>query len=94
MENIVMWIIDGMIAIVALILLFIGFKYWIDKGAEKFANSIQENTIKENQRLKQKVKTYKRLYKDTQKLVEIKQQELTELKEMKLEESEEEENEG
>ena len=88
MEKVVVGIFDLIVCLVALVLLFIGFKYWVDKGSEKFADKLNEEKIKENIRLKRELKTYKRLYKESQVLVKMKQQEITALREVVLKEEE------
>ncbi len=88
MNEIVMWLIEGAVSITALILLFIGFKYWVDKGSKKFFDRLNENMADENAKLKRELKTYKRLYKESQELVKIKQQEITTLREIALDEQE------
>ena len=90
MNEIVMWLIDGAVCITALILLFLGFKYWTDKDASKFFKYLDEEKARENIRLRREVKTYKRLYKEMQELVKIKQQEINTL-EYALDEKEAEE---
>ena len=92
MSEIVMWLIEGAVSITALILLFTGFKYWVDKGSKKFFDRLNERMAEENLKLRRELKTYKRLYKEMQKLVKIKQQELTALREVALDEKETEED--
>ena len=91
MSEVVMYLISGAVSITALILLFIGFKYWVDKGASKFFKYVDEEKARENIRLRREAKTYKRLYKESQELVKIKQQEITALREVALDEKETEE---
>lgn len=91
MNEVVMWLIDGAVCITALILIFLGFKYWVDKGSKKFFDRLNENMADENSKLKRELKTYKRLYKESQELVKIKQQEITSLREVALDEQETEE---
>lgn len=93
MESVVIGIFDLIVCLFGLTLLFIGFKYWVDKGSTKFADKLNEEQSKENSKLKRELKTYKRLYKESQVIIRMKQQEITTLREIALDEEEIEEDE-
>lgn len=94
MEQIVVAIIDLILAIIVLALFAWGFKYWLDKGgADKIVKNINEDMSARNRKLLKENRAYKQLIKNYQFLLEKRQEEVENLF-LSVDDSENESQEG